>query len=274
MATPKPTDTYPTWYGSACEVFPTHECVVACSGPSLKLVDPWAPGLPVVGISTAVRYPTVAKPNVWVIADRVNAMHGPRGNELLRDPDVVVVTPVMPNNRNNGPNCIRIEYSRAAGYDRQMSNKDGRYLFDGKLPLFRDRHKSIILAIQWLHYVGVRKAIICGCDLDMSRDTRYAYTMSGRDRNALKRQPCALQQTQRALERLFPLAKQAGLDCYSWSPGTKLDNMLPIYEGPHARDPETDPAASRGSADDGTEAGDDRDRPDQAGDLVDSVERA
>jgi hypothetical protein len=47
-------------------IFPATACVLACSGPSLNLVDVFSLGLPVVAVSTVIR--KITNPNYWIIA--------------------------------------------------------------------------------------------------------------------------------------------------------------------------------------------------------------
>ena len=73
--------------------YPIDKAVVACSGPSIRNVDVFSLGLPVVAISTAIRY--IPNPHIWIYADRLNDMHGEEGKRANENSKILKFIPFV-----------------------------------------------------------------------------------------------------------------------------------------------------------------------------------
>ena len=163
--------------------FPTDTVILACSGPSYNKVkdDIHSLNLPIVAVSTTIRL--IPEPDVWVFADNVNKFHGKQGRKAWLNPNIHKVIPTGRGKIQKGVegvNVERVKYSRNAKpgqvYKKYVDGKlvdkgEGvREVFDGKVPIYRGPHKSVTVAIQWLHLVGVKNVIWVGMDLTEDRN--------------------------------------------------------------------------------------------------------
>jgi len=208
--------------------------VLACSGPSLFKVNLRSAGVPIVAVSTAIRNPQLAKPDVWAFADRLNHNHGDHRTDVWEDPDVIKIVPAYTRNA-GGKNVIRVPYTHGKGSDRKHM-AHGRDYMDGKLPLMRDTHKSVTFALGWLAFTGVKTIIICGCDLRSGRqhDEKYGYPMLGANaRRAGSRLNSSLAQTYHSLKQFAKCAEKYGIRLVSWSPGGRTEEFMEVYRVEH-----------------------------------------
>tara|TARA_Y100000004_G_scaffold126365_1_gene142225 strand:+ start:1 stop:1749 length:1749 start_codon:yes stop_codon:yes gene_type:complete len=224
--------------------FPTDTVILACSGPSYNLVkdDLHALNLPIVAVSTTIRL--IPEPDVWVFADNVNKFHGKQGRKAWLNPNIHKVIPTGRGKIQKGVegvNVERVKYSRNAKpgqvYKKYVDGKlvdkgEGvREVFDGKVPIYRGPHKSVTVAIQWLHLVGVKNVIWVGADLTAtSIDDKYAYETTPYDRTKKANYLRTLTATERYIRRWWPKAQSKGLKWFSWSPGGHMDNIVPIFD--------------------------------------------
>jgi hypothetical protein len=199
--------------------------VVACSGPSLKLVDPFSLGLPVVAISTTIR--SIPNPHVWILADQINEMHGEEGKLAYSNSDILKVVPEKRVTQTANPvNILEIPYeSSNRGID--IHNR----LWSGTYPLIRGPHKSITFGIQWLHAVGIKKIIFCGNDLFApSMKEKYSYSVEDFDMKKEHNFNTTLDQTANAMENWYPLAKQRGFEWFSWKCGERFERFVTKFD--------------------------------------------
>ncbi len=208
--------------------FPTDTCVLVCSGPSLNLVDPFALGVPVVAISTAIR--VIKNPHYWVLADYLNEMHGPEGNIAYQNENVVKILPtakINPKHKNIIRNYNEILY---ADSDRGIGDINA-HLFSGNLPMLKGPHKSVTFAIQWLHHVGVKNVIWVGNDLNAkSANEKYAYESTSTDLRKSHNYNSTLDQVHQSLKNWYPKAKQLGYTWYSWKCGQIFEQIVSVFD--------------------------------------------
>jgi len=208
--------------------FPTDVCVLACSGPSLNLVDPFELGVPVVAVSTAIR--VITNPHYWVLADFLNEMHGEEGSVAYQNENVVKVVPMGKTHirhKTNIRNAVNVPYQDAA----PNSPSKEAHLFSGKYPLLKGPHKSVTLAIQWLHQVGVKKVIWVGNNLRaISPEEKYAYKSTSTDLRKAHNYSATLDQSHRALKEWYPIAKKKGFEWYSWKCGEVFEKFVPPFD--------------------------------------------
>ena len=224
--------------------FPTDTVILVCSGPSFNKVkdDIYALNLPIVAVSTSIRL--IPDPDVWVFADNVNKFHGKEGRKAWLNDDIHKVIPTGRGKIQKGVegiNVERVKYSRNAKpgevfkkyIDGKLVEKgEGvRDLFDGKVPIYRGPHKSVTVAIQWLHLVGVKNVIWIGADLTAtSIDDKYAYQVNDYDKTKRANYLRTLTATERYIRRWWPKAQSKGLKWFSWSPGGHMDNIVPVFD--------------------------------------------
>tara|TARA_Y100001937_G_scaffold53848_1_gene74333 strand:+ start:3497 stop:4597 length:1101 start_codon:yes stop_codon:yes gene_type:complete len=222
----------------------TSDCIVfANSGPSLNKVDVFSLGYPVAAVSTSVRSDQFKdrKPDIWILADKLNDMHGERGKELWQDPEVIKV---MPELRRKDINRIKnlsekdLEQWYFCDYNSNRQKRNHGVteidaLFSGRMPFIRGPHKSVTFGIQWLHYMGAKNIIWTGCDLTApSLDQKYAYKTDGRDSGKRGGYLRTLNVVDRALREWYPVALKKGYEWYNWECGEALTNIgLPDYIG-------------------------------------------
>lgn len=205
--------------------FPTDTCILACSGPSLNLVNVFELGLPVVAVSTAIR--VITNPHYWVLADFLNEMHGSEGSVAYQNENICKITPkgkTHVRHKGNIRNSMDIPYSDVSG------NKDS-HLFSGKYPLLKGPHKSATFAIQWLHHVGVKKVIWVGNDLKAnSAKEKYAYESTQTDLRKSSNYSVTIDQVYRTLKNWYPIAKKRGFEWYSWNCGSTFESFVPAFD--------------------------------------------
>lgn len=207
--------------------FPTDTCVLACSGPSLNLVDVFELGLPVVAISTAIR--TIPNPHYWILADFLNEMHGNEGSVAYQNENIVKVVPdgkIHAKHKNYSKNFITAPYSD----NNSIQNKE-QHLFSGKMPIIKGPHKSVTFAVQWLHAVGVKNIIWTGNDLvATSVQTKYAYEVNSYDMRKANNFKSTLDQVSRTLKEWYPIARKKDLQWYSWKCGSEFEKIVPVFD--------------------------------------------
>lgn len=204
--------------------YPIDEVVVACSGPSLRNVDVFSLGIPVVAISTAIRY--VPNPNIWIYADRLNEMHGEEGKLANDNANILKFIPANKNNGSPEKNIVVCNY-RASN----RSNYFETDLFTNNSDFVRGPHKSITFAIQVLHYLGIKTLIFAGNDLTAkSPDEKYAYSMNSNDKKKSSNYLKSLNQAETTLKEWYPYAKKRGLQWYSWKCGQVFETFVPSFD--------------------------------------------
>jgi hypothetical protein len=203
--------------------FPTDKVVVACSGPSLRNVDVFSLGLPVVAISTAIRY--IHNPHIWIFADKLNELHGEEGQKAAYNSDILKFVPVN-KDMVSMINTIKCNY--------RSSNKTNyleRDLFTDNADFIRGPHKSITFAIQILHYLGVKTLIFAGNDLAANKvEEKYAYTSTQKDIKKGSNYLKSLNQVETALKEWYPYAKKRGFEWYSWKSGLVFEKIVPQFD--------------------------------------------
>lgn len=204
--------------------FPTDEVVIACSGPSLRNVDVFSLGIPVVAISTAIRY--VQNPHIWIFADKLNELHGDEGEQAAKDSNILKFIPVNKDTNVSLVNAIKCNY--------RTSNKTNyleKDLFTDNADFVRGPHKSITFAIQILHYLGVKKLIFAGNDLTAKKvEEKYAYESTQKDIKKGSNYLKSLNQVEVALREWYPYAKKRGFEWYSWKSGSIFDKIVPTFD--------------------------------------------
>lgn len=205
-------------------VFPSDTCVLACSGPSLNSVDVFSLGLPVVAVSTAIR--KIPKPNFWILADYLNEMHDDDGKLAYSDPTIIKVVPDNKITNNANPQSLVL-----CNYDTSTRWPDiEKHLFSGNQPFIRGPHKSVTFAIQWLHYIGVKRIIWTGNDLTAtSMKGKYCYDVKDFDMKKEYNYHKTLDQTAEALRKWYPIALKRGFEWYSWECGSVFESFVPRF---------------------------------------------
>ena len=208
--------------------FPSDTCVLVCSGPSLKLVDPFSLGYPVVAVSTAIR--AIPNPHYWVLADFLNEMHGEEGNVAYQNENIVKIIPtdkISPKHAGSSRNFQEYKYSDA---DRTINNTQA-HLFSGNLPMLKGPHKSATFAIQVLHYIGVKNVIWVGNDLNApTAKEKYAYESNAVDLRKAHNFNVTLDQVHQSLKNWYPKAKELGYNWYSWMCGDVFETLVPRFD--------------------------------------------
>jgi len=203
--------------------YPIDEVVVACSGPSLRNVDVFSLGLPVVAISTAIRY--VPNAHIWIYADRLNDMHGEEGKNAQDDPRILKFIPSNKTSGNQERNIVVCNYRSS-----NKTNLLDQDLFTANSDFIRGPHKSITFAIQVLHYIGVKNIIFAGNDLNAkSSDEKYAYVMNSNDKKKSSNYLKSLNQAETALKEWYPYAQKRGYQWYSWKCGPIFESFVPAF---------------------------------------------
>ena len=209
-------------------LFPDETCVIACSGPSLKKVDCFSLGVPVLVISTAIRY--LKKADYWILADHLNEMHGPEGKLAWEDPNILKVVPRAKTlNKHRDQNrkdfiVVDVQDSNKATDNHQ------RDLFNPSLPLFRGPHKTVTMAIQWAHSRGAKKLIFAGNDLKADCvEKKYAYEFQKFDMKKKHNFSKTLDQVRVCMQGWYPIAKMKGFQWYSWECGDVFSHMVPTF---------------------------------------------
>ena len=208
--------------------FPTDTCVLACSGPSLNLVDVFSLGVPVVAVSTAIR--VIPNPHYWVLADFLNEMHGNEGSVAYQNENILKIIPkgkTHVRHKGSARNSIEIPYQDAP----PNGGSKEAHLFSGKYPLLKGPHKSVTFAIQWLHAVGVKKVIWAGNNLKASSpQEKYAYDSTATDLRKAHNYSVTLDQVHRGLKEWYPIVKKKGFEWYSWQCGEVFEKFVPKFD--------------------------------------------
>lgn len=210
------------------QFFPEETCVIACSGPSLKKVDCFSLGVPVLVISTAIRY--LKKADYWMLADHLNEMHGPEGKLAWENESITKVTPIARTlnklRQQNRKDFILLDVKDS----NKATDNLHRDLFDPSLPLFRGPHKTVTMAIQWAHINGAKKLIFVGNDLIAnSVEKKYAYESQKHDLKKKHNFSKTLDQVKICLQGWYPIAKSRGFEWYSWECGDIFSSMVPSF---------------------------------------------
>ena len=206
--------------------YPIDKAVIACSGPSLRDVDVFSLGLPVVAISTAIRY--IPNPHIWIYADRLNEMHGEEGKLANQNSKILKF---IPTNKVDGSssNIVVCNYRSS-----NKSNYLETDLFTDNSDFIRGPHKSITFAIQVLHFIGIKTLIFAGNDLTAkSPDEKYAYSMSIKDKKKSTNYLKSLNQAETTLKEWYPYAVKRGYEWYSWKCGSIFESFVPKFNSEH-----------------------------------------
>jgi hypothetical protein len=192
--------------------------VIACAGPSLGSVDPWSAGWPVCAVSTAIRH--IPRPTWWATLDGLQASHGPEGCDACASGEVQVLVPTYKRVPTKG--MIQVPYARRTIEDA------GREPFDGRLPLMRSRHLSVLFALQWLAREGHDLIIFAGCELAAAREKPYVYGRAIPKTNFDHlRTICT--SLYHVFEKWTPMAAEAGIRLVDWS-GGRLGTLMEAYD--------------------------------------------
>lgn len=217
--------------------FPSDTCVLACSGPSLNLVDPFELGVPVVAISTAIR--VINHPHYWILADYLNEMHGEEGMIAYQNENI---TKIIPQTKISGKHSSIIKNYMEIPYcdsDRRITNRDA-YVFSGQLPLLKGPHKTVTFAVQWLHHVGVKKIIWVGNDMQAkSPQEKYAYQSNEVDLRKSHNYTATIDQVFQYLTSWYPIALSRGFEWYSWKCGERFETLVPPFDYDNYQKPDT-----------------------------------
>jgi hypothetical protein len=213
---------------SESKSFPSDTCVLACSGPSLNLVDVFSLGLPVVAVSTAIR--VLKNPHYWILADNLNEMHGDEGNIAYQNENIVKILPkgkIIGSNGDFIRNYQEFDYVEADRYIPDLNS----HVFSGKLPFVKGPHKSVTFAIQYLHHVGVKNVIWVGNNLQANSATeKYAYESNSMDLRKAYNYNVTLDQVHKQLREWYPLIKAKGFEWYSWKCGDVFEQFVPKFD--------------------------------------------
>jgi hypothetical protein len=213
---------------SESSLFPSDTCVLVCSGPSLKLVDPFELGLPVVVVSTGIR--VIQNPHYWILADHLNEMHGQEGNVAYQNENVIKILPkgkILGHNTDVIRNYQEFDYTESDRYITDINN----HVFSGKLPFVKGPHKSVTFAIQYLHYVGVKNVIWVGNDLHAnSAAQKYAYESTAVDLRKSYNYNVTIDQVHKQLKDWYPIIKNRGFNWYSWRCGSVFESFVPAFD--------------------------------------------
>ena len=205
--------------------FPANTCVLACSGPSLNMVDPFSLGLPVVAVSTVIR--KINKPHFWIMADYLNEMHGTEGANAYSNPEIIKVLPEgKVSSGANAQSVVLCNYDTHTRWPDLESS-----LFTGNQPFIRGPHKSVTFAVQWLHYIGVKNIIWVGNDLKAnSMKEKYCYEVQEFDMKKAYNYDKTLDQTAEALRQWYPIAVKRGFKWFSWNCGSVFESFVPKFD--------------------------------------------
>lgn len=196
--------------------------ILACSGPCLRDVDVKGAGLPIAAISTAIRCFT--RPEFWIFIDRPNPHYGPdRGALYLNDPSIKKITQERLRQKMPAyPNLHFVPYN-SNGED------EGRSFMDGKAKLLRTCHRSSLFAVQWLIRQGFTKLIFAGVNLNSDPTDPYAYDATMAENIAREANHQHLKELE-YLRQWTPLAAMNGITFLSWSPGSPINEFMPLFD--------------------------------------------
>lgn len=187
------------------------------SGPSLRKIDPFLPGCPIVCVSTAIRY--IPKPHAWVSLDGATEAHGPQGTAALHDPGVIKVF-----RDSIGQRYIKAEPSvRCFSHqsDKARTFMDGNT--DGMMNLL---NRTTIFAVQWCCVQQQCKNLIfAGFDLLTSLQDPYCYPEVGRQ-DLMQRNNQAHLREFDVLKGFHQIAITKGVRFLSWTPGSKINEFM------------------------------------------------
>ena len=229
-----------------CEYELPSDCVVlANSGPSLNKVDVFSLGYPVIAVSTAVRAKQFENrnPDIWALADKVNRMHGEKGQELFCNPEIQKVMPDLRRRDLKKINHVLTDEEKQQWYfceyqhqrDKSRNIKDWKKqgLFSGKFPLLRGPHKSVTFALQWAHFMGAKTIIWAGCDLTAnSIKDKYAYQTEEHDMGKKGGYLRTLNVVDKTLREWYPVALERGFEWYNWECGERMTDIgIPSFLG-------------------------------------------
>lgn len=213
---------------------PRNPVILACSGPCLRQVDVWAPGLPVAAVSTAIR--SVPGPTWWLLLDNVTHRHGDEGLHAITD---VKVCKVMPNGRARGSKKA-MNVTWVAVTDNTRSRK--RQFMDGGSPgIITVFKRSSLFALQWLILEGYNDIVFAGCDMSCTKADPYAYTDHvGMVNKLIDRQHKGHQRELAQLASWSKIAASKGVRFLSWSPGSPINRFMEPFDehGRFGRNPQ------------------------------------
>ncbi len=213
---------------------PRKAVVLACSGPCLRQVDVWAPGLPVAAVSTAIR--VVPGPTWWLLLDSVSHRHGDVGLRTITDPKV---HKIIPASRAKGlKKAINVTW--AAVLDQTRSRKR-QFMDGGSPPIITVFKRSSLFAIQWLISEGYNDIVFAGCDMACTKEDPYAYTDHvGMVPKLITRQQKGHQRELAQIAAWSKIADTKGVRFLSWSPGSPINRFMEPFDehGRFGRNPQ------------------------------------
>ena len=201
--------------------------IMACSGPSLNLVDIWAPGLPVCAVSTVIRDKQflIHRPEYWILVDRINPNHGPTAYSIAMAEDVVKVIP-------NGRAKIFSRFPNVMTTPRESRQKDRKLDFgtDGKI--LSGFNQSSSFACQWLSLAGgFTTVVFAGCDFRSGIGAEHCHNRRLQPRSRV-RQAKTLKMVAEHLRKWTATAQEMGITFLCGSPGSVLEDFMETYEWP------------------------------------------
>ena len=196
--------------------------IMCCSGPSLRKVDVFAPGLPVAVVSTAIR--TVPGPDYWIFVDRATHKHGDEGQFACGSPKI---RKIMPSGRSKG--CKVYLNTIWVGVTDQTKSRKRSFMDGGNPPIITQFKRSSLFAIQWLIVEGFNDIIFAGCDLSASREDPYSYKASMVEK-LLRRQNQGHKRELVQLADWTKIAASKGVRFLSWSPGSVINRFMEPFD--------------------------------------------
>ena len=199
--------------------------IMACSGPSLDLVDIWAPNVPVCAVSTVIRNRQffAHRPEYWVLVDRINPNHGPTGHSMGKATDVIKVS----------PEARRKTYGKWPAWE--FAKRHGR-TDDKKIPfgaggkLLCGGNQSSSFACQWLALeAGYSTVIFAGCDFSTDAGKEHCHDRRRKPRERIS-QAKSLAIVLGMLRAWTVTASEMGITFMSGSPGSPLEDFMETYE--------------------------------------------
>ncbi len=158
---------------------------------------------------------------------------------MLGNADVIKVRPSFRCDHGDFAKSVVWFRQTVGGRDEHRRRGSGRDWMDGKLPLLRGTTKSITFTLGWLAVMGAKRIIIAGCDLKAGHleSQRYAYPGRGKGDSVRRRHGhrggliSSLNQTYNLLTNFAKSAAKHGIELLSWSPGSRLEEIMESYDG-------------------------------------------
>ncbi len=205
---------------------PSNPVIICGSGSLLHEVPFRLPGYPLAAISTAIRL--VPEPDFWLLTDRVKEDHGAAGLKALANPKVMKVVPADRDLAYRGvPNVTMVR--------RFQPGDRGRAFLDGKKGVLTGNcNRSMLFAVQWLSG-RFDTLIFAGVDMqveDLKKPWGHDFFPPHRTKhrqNHVDGMKRGLNEEFRLLKQWTPLALDKGVRWLSWSPGSRIEEIMESY---------------------------------------------